>query len=99
RQKLLFDYFSSIIILFGFPFIFIFQKRPLKFFSNLYFILIRKKTWVGYSQTDDLPVILPPIIFIESENSEAQSFMQFDYAKNYHWRKDFRILWSNIFHH
>ena len=63
RNKNLLDVVVSVIFMLSFPLHFILQKKPLLFFKNVFSVLIRKKTWVGYAAgLNKLPAIKKGIL-------------------------------------
>jgi O-antigen biosynthesis protein len=63
RNKTLLDVTIAIIFLITFPIHFLMQKKPLQFFKNVFWVLAREKTWVGYAIAfDKLPVIKTGIL-------------------------------------
>jgi len=51
------------MFLISFPVHFILQKKPFHFFKNVFTVLFRKKTWVGYAvPSDKLPAIKKGIL-------------------------------------
>ena len=58
RNKNLLDVVVAVIFLLSFPVHFILQKKPLRFFKNVFAVLLMQKTWVGYAANSDrLPAI------------------------------------------
>lgn len=92
RQKMFFDYGLCFVVLIGFPIIILMKKRPLTLLKDSFLILGRKKTWIGYPNSEDLPASLPAVRIIKAQNREAQSMIYFNYAKNYTWLVDLRHL-------
>jgi hypothetical protein len=63
RNKNLLDIIVALIFLLSFPLHLVLQKKPLQFFKNLWAILLRRKTWVGYAVNSTLlPAIKTGII-------------------------------------
>lgn len=58
RNKNLLDILIAIFFIVSFPIHLVLQKNPGRFFKNLFAVLFRKKTWVGYAV---VPNHLPPI--------------------------------------
>ncbi|MEI8058782.1 MAG: glycosyltransferase [Ferruginibacter sp.] len=58
RNKNLLDILVAVIFLISLPFHLLIQKKPLHFLKNLFAVLFRKKTWVGYATNS---ILLPPI--------------------------------------
>lgn len=63
RNKNLLDVITALIFLLSFPLHLIIQKKPTQFCKNLFFVLIRKKTWIGYAtKTNMLPKLKEGIL-------------------------------------
>jgi lipopolysaccharide/colanic/teichoic acid biosynthesis glycosyltransferase len=66
RQKRIFDLFFSLSVFIFSWLIILIQHNKLKFLSNLYEVIVGKKTWVGYSkeiaEKYQLPIIKTGII-------------------------------------
>jgi O-antigen biosynthesis protein len=58
RNKALLDVTVAMLFVLSLPVHLFTQKKPLQFFKNIFLVLIRKKTWVGYAIAfDKLPLI------------------------------------------
>jgi O-antigen biosynthesis protein len=57
RNKNLLDAAVAIIFLLSFPVHLVLQKKPLRFFKNVFTVLLMQKTWIGYAAAGKLPVI------------------------------------------
>lgn len=102
RNKRLFDFFSSLMLLLVLPIIiFIFQRKR-NFVLNLFSVLFGYKTWVSYThmnnQTKSLPALKPGILspfdHFDSgsmDNHIAQRLNTL-YAKHYRLNNDIRIV-------
>ncbi len=101
RNKAFADIVISILFILSFPVHFILQKKPLLFFKNVFAVLIRKKTWVGYaSPAKNLPLIKQGILTSTSltkfKNTipEESLFVSDEwYASGYSVSTDLKILW------
>ncbi|HMI77248.1 MAG TPA: glycosyltransferase [Ferruginibacter sp.] len=63
RNKRLLDISLAIFFIISFPVQFFLQKRPGRFYKNVFNVLFGKKTWVGYATTsDDFPAIRKGIL-------------------------------------
>lgn len=63
RNKRLLDILVSLLFIISFPVHFALQKKPFRFYKNIFDVLLRKKTWVGYaSAKNELPAIRKGII-------------------------------------
>ena len=103
RNKNLIDIALAIFFLATFPFHFIFKKKPLLFFKHTFAVLLRKKTWIGYALDEkDLPPLKKGILTstglpaslntLSQKNLRAADIL---YAKEFQYRKDLRLVWSN----
>lgn len=63
RNKRLLDTIVSALFIISFPFHLILQKKPFRFYKNVFAVLLGKKTWVGYaSAANELPPLRQGII-------------------------------------
>jgi O-antigen biosynthesis protein len=63
RNKNLISVLLAVFFLFTFPIHFITQRRPLKFFANVFNVLFLRKTWVSYaSLAQGLPKLRPGVL-------------------------------------
>ena len=63
RNKRLLDILVSLLFIISFPVHFALQKKPFRFYKNIFDVLLRRKTWVGYtSAKNELPAIRKGII-------------------------------------
>ena len=63
RNKWMADILLALILLASFPFHLFFQKRPRRFFKNLFHVLLTRKTWVGYAlSNNDMPPLKKGIL-------------------------------------
>ena len=103
RNKNLIDIALAFFFLATFPFHFIFKKKPLLFFKHTFAVLLRKKTWIGYALDEkDLPPLKKGILTstglpaslntLSQKNLRAADIL---YAKEFQYRKDLRLVWSN----
>jgi GT2 family glycosyltransferase len=101
RRKRLFDVVLSVVLLILSPLLVFFQKRPLALFSNVFSVLVGKRTWVGYASGHDRPIQLPRlrrgvIKTSHSGDSAHQTKMDVLYAKDYRVSNDARIILANF---
>ncbi len=96
--------FSFIPIL---PILLVFQKEPLGLISNLFTVLIGKKSWIGYSldrgrESANLPAIrngvLSPASILTSGQTDPETLRRLNmiYAKDYRAFNDLHIIWKSI---
>ncbi|HUS01110.1 MAG TPA: hypothetical protein VMY77_05250, partial [Chitinophagaceae bacterium] len=101
RNKNFIDAVTSICFLVTFPVHFITQKKPLRFFKNVFDILVLKRTWVGYCMPEPtLPGIKKGVLTTTGLPSvlntlPADSLKAADkwYAADYEVWEDVRIIW------
>ena len=109
RNKRLIDFTLSLFLLIISPVMFFMQRNPLGYFANLIQVLTGKKSWVGYTKSDNRLETLPKIR--EGILSPADSFyptktdsltisrLNSLYAKDYRIYTDLHILrkgWRNL---
>ena len=106
RNKRLWDVLYALLFLISFPIHFIFQKKPLYFFSNVFAVFFGKKTWVGYCfSKKELPLLLPSVLsctglpqqlnHLPKESLEKADYW---YARDYSVGNDINIIWKNYKH-
>ena len=101
RNKNFIDVVISICFIITFPVHFITQKKPIRFFRNVFDVLFLKRTWVGYSFPDPfLPKIKTGILTTTGLPSSlntlpAESLAASDkwYATDYEVWEDVKIIW------
>lgn len=63
RNKRLLDICIAMFFILSFPVHIFLQKKPLQFYKNVFSVLLKQKTWVGYAgNTDGLPGLLKPVL-------------------------------------
>ncbi len=100
RMKRVSDVIISCFFLLVFPYLLIRYRRPGPLFRNIYYVLLGKKTWVGYAGSGER---LPPIAKGVMTQMSAFKGLRQDlpeatdayYAKNYDWWQDIRIILRN----
>ena len=106
RNKRLWDVLYALFFLISFPLHFIFQKKPVQFFVNVFAVLLGKKTWVGYCfAKNELPLLLPSVLsctglpqqlnHLPKESLEKADYW---YARDYSVGNDINIVWKNYKH-
>jgi len=109
RNKRLFDFFTSLLLLVTLPISIWMVKRKIGFISNLFSVLFGRKSWIGYSKMSEearfrLPRIkkgiLTPADGIDSlENSlEIVERLNVVYVRNYRVNSDLQILLKGFKH-
>jgi len=107
RNKRLLDILLSIGFLFLVPILIFIVKNKSGFLKNIFQILIGKKTWVAYAQTDsteniNIPKIkkgvLSPLTGLKllTPNIQTIQRLNFLYAKDYEASKDVEIVWRGL---
>ena len=102
RNKRLLDFFLSLIFLLFYPVLFLFQKHPGGFFSNIFSVMFGKKSWVGYYEMPQSEYHLPRIrkgvltpvdgMKIKSEDRDVVDKLNLIYARDYTVLKDLNII-------
>lgn len=63
RNKRLVDVLASLFFILSFPVNIFLQKKPQQFYKNVFAVLFKQKTWVGYaSDGQGLPPLLPAVL-------------------------------------
>ena len=100
RYKRLQDIVTAVLFIISFPVNLFLQKRPGRFYKNVFMVLVNKKTWIGYATNlNELPVIKKGIITstaLPSTLNElpAEALKNTDewYAQNYSVMLDIQLL-------
>jgi GT2 family glycosyltransferase len=98
RNKRTFDFVLSLLILLLSPILIFLFKKKFAFIKNLLFVLIGKKSFVGYDNINhnELPKIKPGILHpsdkIKDEDPRLVSKINLIYARDYHIREDLSII-------
>jgi O-antigen biosynthesis protein len=103
RNKRLFDFIISMVLLVTFPFTVWFMKRKMGFFINIFKVLSRKVSWVGYHKINtELYLSLPEIkngilkttdaLDQPENNPDTIDRINILYARDYNLGKDFEII-------
>ena len=108
RNKRVFDIALGFLLVIISPLICWMQKNPLGFFSNLFWVIIGEKSYVGYAPTNEqqkssylLPSvkkgILNPLDALSSpaDNSTIHDINSI-YARDYKVAADIRIIWKGF---
>lgn len=107
RNKRLFDFVTSLVLLPLFP-VFIFMvKQPFSFLRNIFTVLFARKSWVGYhinqnTRIDKLPLIKPGVlnpadVFSNRQITyETYEKLNLIYARDYKVWTDVNIIWKGI---
>ena len=63
RNKRLLDVSVCLLFIFSFPLHIFLQKKPLQFYKNVFAVLLKQKTWVGYAgNKDGLPALINSVL-------------------------------------
>ena len=63
RNKRLLDIAVALFFILTFPAHLFLQKKPVKFFENVFSVLFKRKTWIGYAgKKTGLPALLTPVL-------------------------------------
>ncbi len=102
RNKRLFDFFFSTILIPFIPIVMIFQNKPIGFFRNIFQVWIGKKSWVGYYLTKNTNINLPKIklsvlnpfdgMKLKTNEQKIIDDLNILYARDYSIWKDFNIV-------
>ncbi len=101
RNKWMADWILAVVFLLSFPIHLFFQKRPSRFFKNLWSVFLLKKTWIGYAlSNNDMPKLKPGILtstgLPAQLNHEATASLRSSdewYASTYSFLND----WKRVF--
>ena len=106
RNKRFIDISLAIIFLISIPFSILFVKQKGSFVRNIFEVLFRKKSWVGYAKTnpgvENLPKIregvLSPLDALKLEKVKDATIhhLNFLYAKDYSASNDLDIIWKGF---
>lgn len=87
------------------PFVAWYKQNPLKYLRNCLQVILGLKTWVGYDKNGDtayLPKLKQGVIAVsastpqEALNHEVATKLNFFYAKDYFFDKDFSLIMKNL---
>lgn len=102
RNKRVFDFLLSLLLLALFPLVLLFQRKPGGFLANLVLVLFGARTWVGYEAGADprLPrikkAVLPPYAHLGLTDPEARNKVNLSYSRNYRVENDLAIVLKNL---
>jgi len=107
RQKRMLDIAVCICLAGTLPLMLFIVKRPIQFMVNLIQVVIGKKSWVGYVNSNTAPEqslpsiktgILNPADRLKSTNISAENLSKLNilYAKDYAASNDLAIIWKGI---
>jgi O-antigen biosynthesis protein len=102
RNKRILDLVLCLLLLLSLPLMVFVVKQPVGFIRNLFSVLAGKKSWVGYSKSNEvtqkLPVIRPGVISPQDaldhsdQHIESRSRLDVLYAKDYRIMNDLKIV-------
>ncbi|OQY96818.1 MAG: hypothetical protein B6D37_00720 [Sphingobacteriales bacterium UTBCD1] len=102
RMKRLMDVAVALFGLITFPVQIILVKNPVHFISNCFFVLLGKKTWIGYIPGEKpFPKLRPCVLgcngvphSVSNElPGESLKVMNYWYARDYEVMNDLRLIW------
>ncbi|TVR41145.1 MAG: glycosyltransferase [Cryomorphaceae bacterium] len=104
RNKRLFDIATSIVLLLLSPLLMWIQHKPLGYIKNAWWVLIGKKTWVGfYPHTQQKlpplrPGVLSPAHHLQpsARTNDTIGRLNLVYAKDYRMKTDLRLITSHF---
>lgn len=104
RNKRITDVFLSLLFLVTSPLL-LFSTNGRKYLSNLLFVVVGKKTWVGFhsmktpSGGKKRESVIHPADAFQTRISEESMLERLDllYARDYRWISDIEILWQALF--
>ena len=109
RNKRLLDICIALFFILSFPVHIFLQKKPFQFYKNVFSVLLKQKTWIGYAgNRDGLPALLNPVLTSTSlpavlNELPAESLRKADewYASGYSALLDLQIIkrgYKNLFY-
>lgn len=100
RNKRVFDFFISLVLLISLPFTIFLVKNKWGFIKNIFSVIFNQKTWVGYhpEHSEALPKIKKPVLFTSDIFPDKK--LSFDtcanldtlYARDYKIENDLNIV-------
>ena len=109
RNKRLLDISIAVFFILSLPVHIFLQKKPVQFYKNVFSVLLKQKTWIGYAgNRDGLPALLNPVLTSTSlpavlNELPAESLRKADewYASGYSALLDLQIIkrgYKNLFY-
>lgn len=102
RNKRVFDFGTSLLLLLTFPVVMWAQKNPFGFVGNIFAVLFGVKSWVGYASSNDGNANLPKLrkgvlnpaeaLPQEQRTEEISKRLNLLYAKDYKLANDFNVM-------
>ena len=106
RNKRFIDLSLSLAFLIALPFCIWFVQRKIDFIKNIFQVIFRNKSWVGYAEASEQPENLPkirpgvlsPLDALKLQNVDASTIqhLNFLYAKDYTADNDLDIIWKGF---
>ncbi|PKP34368.1 MAG: glycosyl transferase family 2 [Bacteroidetes bacterium HGW-Bacteroidetes-17] len=106
RVKRIFDLLLTFILILSIPFSLFIIPSFFYFIQNIFWVLINKKSWVGYHPQDDsnqkLPEIKRGVLYTTDgikefkDNQKEITALNINYAQNYHFMKDLHIVYQGF---
>ena len=103
RIKRLIDVSVAVSSLITFPFQLLIVKKPLKFLENIWYVIIGRRSWVGYATSGkNLPSLRPgvlafngiPVSSRQELPAESLLLMDYWYAKDFEPVNDLKLIWK-----
>ena len=96
------DITVSFFLLVFSPIIIWVQENKIRYFSNIFQVILGSYSWVGYGKFVDKtlpqikPSVLSPLFLVASLNANTtkQKLINLQYAKDYSIEKDLHIIWN-----
>lgn len=86
RNKRLFDIALAAFFILGFPVHLFLQKKPARFFKNVFYVLSGKRSWVGYASTNNkFPKIRPGVLGSTAFPSQLNELPEESLVKSDEW--------------
>lgn len=100
RNKRLFDFLASCVVVCLSPLLIFLQKRKFKFIGNMFSVLVGLKSWVGYGSGKHMhlpklkPSVLNPLSGLRDTgiSEEMKDRLNLSYSKNYKVENDIMIM-------
>jgi uncharacterized protein (DUF486 family) len=104
RNKRIFDCMASIALLLFSPILIFFLKKPLKFYKNIFNVLLGSYSWVGFTNNDEVRLpkikkgIIHPLSYMKSDLPDINTIHRLNmlYARDYSLFVDLRLILKSI---
>ena len=103
RKKRLLDFILAFTFLLNYPLLFWSVKKPVNFIKNSFRVLIGKKSWVGFSEGEQIHLtqirkgIISPVSLYEDKQLDEATIRRLNllYAKDYQTYTDLELILKN----